>query len=217
MTPDGKGRFCQHCQKTVIDFSRMSDQEIAAIVNSSKGELCGRFLTSQLEREIGTIKRHTPLRKIAAVISALALSVPAASAMQSKAATTQSPVEKDMLLDTTTTIVITGCTSDSVDQSILPGTTVIIKGTSIGTNTNAEGKFTLRVPSDMIGKEVILRTLYIGFITKEIPVVLKENIIDLNISLVRIDIMDSVVMVGAVSRRLTLWGRIKLKVSNLFH
>ena len=52
MTPVEKGHFCNNCEKVVIDFSKMSDQEIAFFYKKNGGKLCGRFHPSQLNRDI---------------------------------------------------------------------------------------------------------------------------------------------------------------------
>lgn len=49
MIPDQGGRFCGACQKTVIDFTAMSDQEVLALLASSRTTICGRFRNDQLE------------------------------------------------------------------------------------------------------------------------------------------------------------------------
>ena len=44
-----KGKHCNVCQKSVIDFTSMSGNEIMEYLNSKKTErVCGRFLTSQV-------------------------------------------------------------------------------------------------------------------------------------------------------------------------
>lgn len=51
MQADAVGRFCQSCQKSVIDFSSKSDDEIKAFLKDKQGEkLCGRFYIHQVER-----------------------------------------------------------------------------------------------------------------------------------------------------------------------
>ncbi len=53
MTAEGQGRFCAACQKTVIDFTGMSDTEIARILSTGpNGGTCGRFLPNQLNRAL---------------------------------------------------------------------------------------------------------------------------------------------------------------------
>lgn len=70
MTPNNKGRFCDNCSKTVIDFSAMSDTEIKNYLIAKKGEgVCGHFRTSQLQNITITIPSRvlfsqTQFRKI---------------------------------------------------------------------------------------------------------------------------------------------------------
>ncbi|HEY8894414.1 MAG TPA: T9SS type A sorting domain-containing protein [Niastella sp.] len=55
MTPNEQGRFCGACQKTVVDFSAMSDKELLEyIANVSGYTACGRFSNDQLNRTIKT-------------------------------------------------------------------------------------------------------------------------------------------------------------------
>lgn len=60
MTPDQRGRFCASCQKTVVDFTAMSDREIAEFFKTKKGNTCGRFHNDQLNREIVVPQKHSP-------------------------------------------------------------------------------------------------------------------------------------------------------------
>lgn len=54
MLPNAEGRFCQNCQKVVIDFSKMTDNEINNYFLQRENEkICGRFKPSQLNRNIG--------------------------------------------------------------------------------------------------------------------------------------------------------------------
>lgn len=49
MTPEQQGAFCKVCNKVVVDFSAMSDEEVIAYLEQKKEEkTCGRFRTSQL-------------------------------------------------------------------------------------------------------------------------------------------------------------------------
>jgi hypothetical protein len=53
MTEEGQGRFCAACQKTVNDFTGMSDAEIVRILSTGpNGGTCGRFLPNQLNRAL---------------------------------------------------------------------------------------------------------------------------------------------------------------------
>jgi hypothetical protein len=61
MSPSEKGRFCDACQKQVVDFSGMSDREIAQFFKKpSTGSVCGRFMNDQLDRNIVPEKKRLP-------------------------------------------------------------------------------------------------------------------------------------------------------------
>lgn len=61
MTPVEKGKFCGSCQKQVVDFSDMSDRQVAEFFKKpSTGSVCGRFMTDQLDREIIVPRKRIP-------------------------------------------------------------------------------------------------------------------------------------------------------------
>lgn len=97
---------------------------------------------------------------------------------------------------------IKGMVTDNVGEP-LPGATVMVKGTTIGTVTDAEGMFSLRIPMNA----QTLQVSFVGMKTKEIPIsgrttfeiMLEEEAIGL----------EEVVAVGyGVQRKETLTGAI---------
>jgi len=53
MHPQAEGKFCSSCEKVVVDFSKMSDLQIKQYFNTYQDQkTCGRFLTSQVDREL---------------------------------------------------------------------------------------------------------------------------------------------------------------------
>jgi hypothetical protein len=61
MTPEAQGRFCAACEKTVIDFTRMSDAEILHYFSQPRTEkVCGRFRSEQLSN--GEEKAIEPIK-----------------------------------------------------------------------------------------------------------------------------------------------------------
>jgi hypothetical protein len=61
MSPVEKGRFCGSCQKQVVDFSVMSDGEIAQFFKQPlKNSVCGHFANDQLNRDINVPKKRLP-------------------------------------------------------------------------------------------------------------------------------------------------------------
>jgi hypothetical protein len=62
MTPNEKGKHCLSCQKTVVDFTAMTDSQIIFYFQNYQDKTCGRFLDSQLQRPIlppFSAKNHT--------------------------------------------------------------------------------------------------------------------------------------------------------------
>lgn len=52
MTPNEQGAFCKVCSKTVVDFSKKSEEEIQMYISANwDKKICGRFNVSQLEQE----------------------------------------------------------------------------------------------------------------------------------------------------------------------
>jgi Secretion system C-terminal sorting domain len=74
MTPVQQGKFCGSCQKQVVDFSAMSDRQIAEFFKKpSTGSVCGRFMTDQLDRAIEIPRKRIPWVKYLFTIALPAL------------------------------------------------------------------------------------------------------------------------------------------------
>lgn len=52
MTLTGQGRHCAACQKTVVDFTGMSDTEIIRHMKQARSGVCGRLAPDQLHRSL---------------------------------------------------------------------------------------------------------------------------------------------------------------------
>lgn len=75
MTPDANGRFCGSCEKSVVDFTNMSDFSIVNYFEKHKNEkVCGRFTKPQLERVYQLNQpAFAPVFDLRAVVLGLAL------------------------------------------------------------------------------------------------------------------------------------------------
>jgi hypothetical protein len=60
MRPEAYGRYCGSCEKTVIDFSNMSDRALVQFFKQPTGLLCGRFMPDQLDRVIEVPRKRIP-------------------------------------------------------------------------------------------------------------------------------------------------------------
>jgi TonB-linked SusC/RagA family outer membrane protein len=91
-------------------------------------------------------------------------------------------------------IKITGKVSD-VEGTPLPGVNVVVKGTTVGTTTDADGNFSINVPS----QTAILVFSSVGYVTEEVSV---GNQSVINISLVPdIKALEEVVVIGYGSQK----------------
>jgi TonB-dependent starch-binding outer membrane protein SusC len=88
-------------------------------------------------------------------------------------------------------IVVTGKVVDT-DNQPLPGVNVILKGTTIGTATDADGSYRLNVPDEQSGG--ILVFSFIGFATQEVSIG-GRTVIDIGLT-PDISSLDEVVVVG---------------------
>lgn len=149
MTPNERGRFCAHCQKTVIDFTTWPDSALYNFFEKSNGNVCGHFNRSQLEREI-IPPYKTPnwwyKMAISMGLTSLLTQVPWANAQQLSTNTVTAPNK-----DTTTvtnTIKQTGSIAGQItDTANNPLNNILItlqndSGTSISqTQTNSSGHY----------------------------------------------------------------------------
>jgi hypothetical protein len=88
-------------------------------------------------------------------------------------------------------IAISGKVTDDARQGI-PGVNVLLKGTTSGTTTNAEGNYSLSIPDASANGTLVFS--YIGFTTEEVPINGRTTI---DITLVAdIKTLSEVVVVG---------------------
>lgn len=100
-------------------------------------------------------------------------------------------------------ITVSGTVSEGETNSVLPGVSVMVKGTAIGTSTDFDGNFTIKnVPSN-----AILVFSYLGFINKEVKVSGQKNIkVSLDPSA---ESLDEIVVVGyGTSKKSDLTGSV---------
>ena len=184
MTSVEQGRFCSSCQKTVVDFTTQTDEEIISFFNNYNGRACGRFNDEQLDRPIQQIelKPASSFLKYAASLL-LPVSILATKAKaQFKDQVLKNPPNKVCLSFTDIsnslsgrvggisvstqekTVLVKGNVIDAVTNEPLPGVSIMIKGTNQGVITDDKGNYSIYVPS----KKTILQFSSIGYEMKEI-------------------------------------------------
>jgi TonB-linked SusC/RagA family outer membrane protein len=85
---------------------------------------------------------------------------------------------------------VTGTVKDATTGELLAGVTVLVKGTTTGTQTDGNGKFSINIP----GTDAVIQLSFIGFTPQEIRV---QNGSVVNVSLVQeTKQIDEIVVVG---------------------
>ncbi|MDJ1482258.1 carboxypeptidase-like regulatory domain-containing protein [Cytophagaceae bacterium YF14B1] len=178
-TPTSQGGFCSSCSKNVIDFTQMSDQEVLDFFKNKPAYTCGRFRPDQLKTY--AVKNRSVTRPRRSLVQAGALGLLLLFAdkhgysqnlSKKTFASVQLPqehTEKDISDNPGHTI---GGIVKGDNNEPLPGVSIVLKGSSIGTSTDATGRF--QFPKDLKEGDVLIFS-FIGYemreyvITKNIP------------------------------------------------
>ena len=182
MTATESGRHCQSCSKTVVDFTRMSNEEIIGYLSVSHN-VCGRIYPQQMNGVNMQLANRQPQSKggwarwMVAAILFVSTGYNRANAQTAAPATEQTvggnnhPVDyslgKVAFPDSTQFQVITGKVTDTAYDA-LPGVTIRVSGANYATQTDDNGNFSLRVPKSA-------RTIKISFVGFESTVVEIKN------------------------------------------
>ena len=91
--------------------------------------------------------------------------------------------------------VIKGTVTDATTSSTLPGVSILLKGTSIGTTTDVNGKYSLEIPA----RKSVLVYSYVGYKTKEIDIT-KSATVDASLE-VEVSQLEALVVVGYTTEK----------------
>jgi hypothetical protein len=170
MTLQEKGRFCGACQKTVVDFSTMSDRQLAEFFKKPTGSVCGRFSKEQLGREIETPRKRLPWIKHFFTIALPAFLWSVKGNAQGEVKLGRRLGEVSVCKNEPDTVIKP--TAQPAEQRIIEGrvvdengagivsATVMFKGTQVVTSANEEGYFKL-VGTNLKAKEIVISS--VGF------------------------------------------------------
>jgi hypothetical protein len=205
MTPSEKGKFCGSCQKTVIDFTEMSDRHIAEFFKKPSTSVCGRFYQNQLHKEIELPKKRIPWIKYffqialpAFLVSIKANAQKTTVLMGDTTYCTQTMgfvSSKAIAEKSTEPNVINGQIIDQ-DGNKIAFATIVIKNSNVGTQSDAEGKFQLQAP---LNSKLVFSA--VGYRSKEVA--LNEETKNLLVRFEKDDIALSgvIVVVGYTARK----------------
>jgi hypothetical protein len=229
MTPNNEGHFCSHCSKTVIDFTQLTDEQVAAVFKNANGKICGRFTVSQLDHDLLTSRtaHHNPFIPAAMITAALVTAAINTDAQQVKPSTqfiqtpgmvmktaestTTTPVTKRDTVPTSDIILtVSGKVTDSTGAP-LPWATIMIKNTQSGVVPDTNGRFKLNIPEGLAGSANTLTFNCIGYELQEVPLTgTREQFDNLEVVMHASHMLTGdVVIVGGVVRKRNLWQRVQ--------
>ena len=173
MTPVEKGRFCGSCQKQVVDFTNMNDEQVVAFFKrQSTGSVCGRFMQDQLDRSIVIPKKRIPWVKYFFQFALPAFLLTKKSAAQGEVRvltgdTIVMPVtpkidavKKVAGIEQKRGKIIRGKVIDEAGEGISYAT-VLIKGTTMGVNADSIGNFSIKYPGQE--NSIVLVSSSVGY------------------------------------------------------
>ena len=181
MTTNANGKFCNHCSKSVLDLTNLTDDEIFETLNKTKGKICGRLANDQLNRLL--VKRnnniyHTRLYKILAGLLLIGTTKETLATEPNLRSETQFIIENEeknnqtysLIKDETTDTlknVIQGKVIDELTKEPLEYLTINIKNTSTSVATDANGNFKLIIPDSLLSGKITLILMYPGYERRE--------------------------------------------------
>jgi hypothetical protein len=170
MTPTTAGRHCAACQKTVVDFTYLTDAELLAYFQQATGETCGRLRRDQQNRPL---LPATPGRPAARWRAWLALALAAWGLRASPAAATDRrpagangavhPRKKASARPLPAPKLLRGTVLDAATHEPMAGVAVFLKGENRSATTDSAGRFWLRLPAQRprTGRAIVLH--YTGY------------------------------------------------------
>jgi hypothetical protein len=203
-TKTATGGFCSSCKKNVVDFTKMSDEEVLTYFSTEKSKTCGVFLESQLKSYSNPSLSSNRKKSSAFASSIFGLSVVSLLSLtnaysQEKNTTTPAVIKENVAItkgsdlgDSNEKFTVSGVISDK--SGPLPGANIYLKNQNISTQTDVDGKFTF--PKKLETGDVLLVT-YIGYVGKEIKVTAENNSTIMNCT-IKLDDYE-VVMMGEVA------------------
>lgn len=101
------------------------------------------------------------------------------------------------------TRTVTGRVTDATDGSAIPGATVLVKGTTTGTITDFDGKYSLSVADP----DAVLVFSFVGYLTEEVPVN-NRSVVDMSLMMDITELSELVVVGYGTMKKSDLTGAV---------
>jgi hypothetical protein len=210
MTPGAQGRFCNSCQKTVTDFTQMSDAQLIAFFKKPKQSTCGRFTQDQLDNDILIPRKRIPWVKyfFQIALPAFLLSLKSSAQtvriktpIETLPSVTKGKVAPVILGDTTAnnSTKLSGTITDSEGMPV-PYATVFIKGTTNGVAADSLGNFSI----NNVLLPCTISVSCVGYAPTEVHVAFKQQHANIQIEVnaqIKAMILGGAISVRSITRK----------------
>lgn len=193
MTTTSHGAFCLQCQKEVIDFSKLSDDQILNYFNTTQELTCGKVKSSQLNRMISSSvsnnykQPHYYQFFIGLFVSTFWNNSALAKTTIFDRNKPNTFFSENVLLSINETKkdssknIIKGKVLDKETNEPIPFANVFIKDFGIGVSTDLDGKFSLSIPDSLSKYNLTLKINFLGYESIEfsninLQMLSKENV-----------------------------------------
>lgn len=173
MTPQEQGRFCGTCQKTVVDFTMMSDQQVLNYFLNVDHNVCGRFADDQLNKElvITKPKKRFTWAYVWNIVVATFLVTKADAQVTPKPKVPVETIEHHPQImgkvayvrPVNAPVVVKGNVVDETNNQPLHGASISIKDTDGGSMADITGAFSLKVDKK---ETTVIEVSAIGYATQ---------------------------------------------------
>jgi hypothetical protein len=179
MKANDVGRYCANCQKSVIDFTSLTDNEVLQIIKQTNGKLCGRLNSEQMNRVLIGTKQQSTNTKLHKILAGLLLLSSSENIIANKQHSETQIVFKSINenLTVSTGENLNNQLSDSLknivqgkvivanNKDVIPFASVLIKNTNIVTTTDIDGNFKITIPENLLADtgKIILKVVYVGY------------------------------------------------------
>ncbi|TDN38668.1 carboxypeptidase-like regulatory domain-containing protein [Hymenobacter sp. UV11] len=177
MPPTARGRLCGQCEREIYDFSALSWPQIVQTQAAHGNRLCGLYSDAQLAHW-----GHVPPRACAPLAAATALAL-ALAAVPAPAQTLSPATPGPAAIHLRGTVTMVSAQTGKPEP--VPGVTVLLLGSTLGTSTDMQGHYALTVPIAERADTVRLGFSALGFVTQHVPLPLTPTgVVEQNAQLV---------------------------------
>jgi hypothetical protein len=217
------GRFCKNCSKSVIDFSRFTDQQLQNYFETHRNSsICGRIPVSKLNTsfEIPKHKKSFSGWWLLPALAGISLPTFAQTSQQSVEQTDPKLVDSAISIENRDTnfMRLKGIVTDANTAESIPFAAVQLLPLKVAANTNFNGEFELIIPDSLnrqANYELVIT--YVGFETLRKQFT-SEELISISSSPLKLELkLAQAIIIGMVIYERPPWHkRLKYRIKQMF-